>query len=130
VIFTPLDKNGAPPMTAYVFNTGEVLGRFTIRQNQGLVPGRYRVEVRQNATRWLSNARNEVIIKMNQKLRAGQATEADRREWNDYARKRDLSPNIEGQRVYRRRRPKDKNDIVVEIKVGAESRIQIEIFSR
>ncbi|HVI71049.1 MAG TPA: hypothetical protein VM656_06145, partial [Pyrinomonadaceae bacterium] len=130
VIFTPLDKNGAPPVTAYVFNTGEVLGRFAIRQNQGLVPGRYRVEVRQNATRWLSNARNEVIIKMNQKLRAGQATEADRREWNDYARKRDLSPNIEGQRVYRRRRPKDKNDIVVEIKVGAESRIQIEIFSR
>ena len=130
VIFTPLDKNGAPPMTAYVFNTGEVLGRFAIRQNQGLVPGRYRVEVRQNATRWLSNARNEVIIKMNQKMRAGQVTEADRREWNDYARKRDLSPNIEGQRVYRRRRPKDKNDIVVEIKAGAESRMQIEIFSR
>jgi len=130
VIFTPLDKNGAPPVTAYVFNTGEVLGRFAIRQNQGLVPGRYRVEVRQNATRWLSNARNEVIIKMNQKLRAGQGAEADRREWNDYARKRDLSPNIEGQRVYRRRRPNDKNDIVVEIKAGAESRIQIEVFSR
>jgi hypothetical protein len=67
---------------------------------------------------------------MNQKLRAGQATEADTREWNDYARKRDLSPNIEGQRIYRRRRPKDKNDIVVEMKAGAESRIQIEIFSR
>lgn len=130
VIFTPLSKNGAPPVTAYVFNTGEVLGRFAIRQNQGLVPGRYRVEVRQNATRWLSNARNEVIIKMNQKLRGGQVTEADRREWSDYARKRDLSPNIEGQRVYRRRRPTDKNDLVVEIKAGAESRIQIEVFSR
>jgi acetyl esterase/lipase len=130
VIFTPLDKNAAPPVTAYVFNTGEVSGRFAIRQNQGLVPGRYSVEVRQNATRWLSNARNEVIIKMNQKLRGGQVTEADRRDWNDYARKRDLSPNIEGQRVYRRLRPTDKNDIVVEIKAGAESRIQIEIFSR
>jgi BD-FAE protein len=130
VIFTPLDKNGAPPVTAYVFNTGEVLGRFAIRQNQGLVPGRYRVEVRQNATRWLSNARNEVIIKMNQKLRAGEVTEADRREWNDYARKRDLSPNIESQRVYRRRRPTDKTDMVVEIKAGAENRLQIEVSSR
>ena len=130
VIFTPLDKNGAPPVTAYVFNTGEVLGRFAIRQNQGLAPGRYSVEVRQNATRWLSNARNEVIIKMNQKLRAGVVTEADRREWNDYARKRDLSPNIESQRVYRRQRPTDKTDLVVEIKAGAENRLQIEVSSR
>jgi acetyl esterase/lipase len=130
VIFTPVDKNGAPPVTAYVFNTGPTPGQFTIRQNQGLVPGRYRVEVRQNATRWLSNSRNEVIIKMNQKLRAGAATETDRQEWNDYARKRDLSPNIEGQRVYRRQRPKDKTDLVVEIKPGAENRLQIEIFSR
>jgi hypothetical protein len=130
VIFTPLDKNGAPPVTAYVFNTGQVLGRFAIRQDQGLVPGRYRVEVRQNATRWLSNSRNEVIIKMNQKLRSGQVTEADRQEWNDYARKRDLSPNIEDQRVYRRQRPTDKKDMAVEIKAGAENRLQIEIFSR
>jgi BD-FAE protein len=130
VIFTPLDKIGAPPMTAYIFNTGPVPGQFTIRQNQGLVPGRYRVEVRQNATRWLSNSRNEVIIKMNQKLRSGQVTDADRQEWNDYARKRDLSPNIEGQRVYRRRRPKDKADLVVEIKPDAENRLQIEVFSR
>jgi hypothetical protein len=106
------------------------LGRFVIRQNQGLVPGRYRVEAPQNATRRLSNARNEVIIKMNQKLRAGEGAEADRREWNDYARKRDLSPNIEGQRVYRLRRPTDKNDLVVGIKAGAENRLQIEIFSR
>ena len=130
VIFIPLDKNGAPPVTAYVFNTGEVLGRFAIPQNQGLVPGRYSVEVRQNATRWLSNSRNEVIIKMNQKLRNGQVTEADRQEWNDYARKRDLAPNIEGQRVYRHQRPTDKNDLVVEIKSGAENRLQIEVFSR
>lgn len=130
VIFTPLDKNGAPPVVAYVFNTGQVLGRFVIRQNQGLVPGRYRVEVRQNATRWLSNARNETLIKMNQKQRSGQLTEEDRKEWRDYARKRDLSPSIEGQRVYRRQRPKDKNDLVVEIKAGAENRLQIEVFSR
>jgi alpha/beta hydrolase fold len=130
VIFTPLDKTGAPPVTAYIFNTGPVPGHFTIRQKQGLLPGRYRVEVRQNATRWLSNSRNEMIIKMNQKLRSGQATDADRQEWNDYARKRDLSPNIEGQRVYRRRRPKDKTDLIVEIKPDTENRLRIEVFSR
>src|SRR5205085_4371497 len=28
VIFTPLDKAGAPPVVAYVFNTGQVLGQF------------------------------------------------------------------------------------------------------
>ncbi len=130
VIFTPLDKTVAPPVVAYVFNTGQVLGRFVVPQNQGLAPGRYRVEVRQNATRWLSNGRNEVIIKMNQKLRSGQVTEADRQEWNNYSRKRDLSPSIEGQRVYRRSNPKDKNDLVVEFKAGAENRLQIEVFSR
>jgi len=128
VIFTPLDKNGAPPVTAYVFNTGEVLGRFAIRQNQDLVPGRYHVEAPQNATRWLSNARIEVIIKMNQKLRAGEGAEGDRREWIDYARKRDLSRNIEALRLYRRLRPKDKNDMIVEIKAGAENGRISEIF--
>jgi hypothetical protein len=117
-------------VVAYVFNTGQVLGRFVVPQNQGLVPGRYRVEVRQNATRWLSNGRNEMIIKMNQKLRAGEVTAADRQEWNDYARKRDLSPSIESQRVYRRSNPKDKNDLVVEIKAGVENQLQIEVFSR
>jgi acetyl esterase/lipase len=130
VIFHPMDRRGAAPVTAYIFNTGPVLGQFTIRQNQGLVPGRYRVEVRQNATKWLSNSRNEVIIKMNQKLRAGQVTEADRQEWNDYARKRDLSPNIEAQRVYRRQHPKDKADLIIEIKPDTENRLQIEVFSQ
>ena len=47
-----------------------------------------------------------------------------------YARKRDLSPNIEAQRVYRRKRPTDKDDFVVEIKAGAENRLHIEVFSR
>jgi len=59
-----------------------------------------------------------------------EGAESDRREWNNYARKRDHSPNIEGQRVYRRRRPTDKNDLAVEIKAGAENRLQIEFFSR
>jgi hypothetical protein len=57
-------------------------------------------------------------------------TEEDRREWHEYARKRNLSPSIEGQRIYRRQRPKDKNELTAEIKAGVENRLQIEVFSR
>ena len=100
VIFTPFDKNGAAPVTAYVFNTGEVLVVcYSPESGAGsrTLPHRSATE----RHRWLSNAHNDVIIKMNQKLRAGQDTEADRQEWNDYM-SLNLSPNIEGQRVYRR----------------------------
>lgn len=130
VIFTPIDKLGAPPVVAYVFNTGQVLGQFMIHQNQGLVPGRYRVEVRQNATRWQSNARSEILIRMTQKQRAGQLTEEDRKEWNEYARNRNLSPSIEGQRVYRHQHPGDKTELTVEVKAGTENRLLIEVFSK
>jgi acetyl esterase/lipase len=133
VIFTPLNRSNnlnAPVVVAPVFNTGPVLGQFTVKQSQGLVPGRYRVEIRQDATRWQSNARDQMLIKMTQKSRAGQLTEEDRREWHEHARKRNLSPSIEGQRIYRRQRPKDKNELAVEIKAGVENRLQIDVFSR
>jgi predicted esterase len=130
VIFTPLEQKGAAPVVSYVFNTTPALGRFSILKNQGLVPGRYRVEVRQNATRWLSNSRNEIMIRMLPKARRGELTDADRAEWNEYARKRDLSPSIDTQRIYRRQRPTDNQDYIVEIKPGIENRIDIQVFSR
>jgi hypothetical protein len=67
---------------------------------------------------------------MMDKLRSNALTDADRKEWGDYVRKRDLSPSIEGQRVYRRQRPKDKTDYVVEIKSGSENELALEVFSR
>ena len=62
--------------------------------------------------------------------RKGTLTDEDRKVWADYARKRDLSPSIEGQRVYRRQRPGDKNDYIVEIRNGVENHLNLEVFSK
>jgi acetyl esterase/lipase len=131
VILTPVDKPGAPPVVAYVTNTGTgPLGQFSVAQNQGPVAGRYRVEVRQDATRWTSNSRDPVMIKMMGKAQGRTLTDEDRKEWGEYIRKRDLSPSIEEQRVFRRQRPKDRQDYVVEIKDGGDDQLNIEVFSR
>jgi acetyl esterase/lipase len=131
VILTPVDAGPrAPPAVGYVFNTGPTRGEFVVRKNLGPVPGRYRVEVRQDATRWLSNARDPMQLAVREKMRAGTFTDEDRRAWNEATRKRDLSPSIEGQRVYRRKRPNDAEELTVEIKAGQENRVDVEVFSR
>jgi acetyl esterase/lipase len=129
VILTPVDKPGAPPVVAYITNTGTgPLGQFSVSQNQGPVAGRYRVEVRQDATRWLSNSRDPVMIKMMGKAQSRTLTDEDRKEWGEYIRRRDLSPSITEQRVFRRQRPTDRQDYVVEIKEG-DAPLTIEVFS-
>lgn len=131
VTLMPVDQPGAPPVTAYITNAHtRELGSFIISQKQGLVPGWYRVEVRQDATRWLSNSRDPVMIRMMDKQRAGTLTDEDRKAWGDYIRKRDLSPSIENQRVFSRQHPKDKRDYVVEIKGGGENHLILEVFSK
>jgi acetyl esterase/lipase len=130
VTFTPLDAPGAPPVTAYVMNTGKGAGVFTLGANQGPVPGKYRVEVRQDATRWLSNSVNPMVLKMTQKLRAGTLTDADRKEWQEYARNRDLSPSLDDQRVYRKQRPTDKEDLVVEVPEAAGKKLDIAVLGK
>ena len=52
------------------------------------------------------------------------------KEWIDYARKRDLSPSIEDQRIYRRKRPGDKEEMTVEIKEGGENRVDLEVVTK
>jgi acetyl esterase/lipase len=131
VILTPVEPSSAPPVVAYITNTGTTpLGQFLVSQSQGPVAGRYRVEVRQDATRWMSNSRDPVMIKMMSKARDKTLTDEERREWGEYIRKRDLSPSIEDQRVFRRQRPKDKNDYLIEIKSGSNEQLNIEVFSR
>lgn len=130
VVLTPIDIVGAPPIVGYVFNTGPTRGEFVVGQDRGAVPGRYRVEVRQDAERWMSNAVNPMQVKMQQKQRSGTLTEADRKEWIEWARKRDLSPSLQTQRVYRRQRPGSAEDLIVEVKSGEEARIDIDMTSR
>ena len=116
VILTPVDQPGAPPVVVYMNNTGTgELGRFIVPRSQGPVEGKYRVEVRQDATRWTSNSRDPFMIKMMTKQREGTLTEQDRKEWSEFLRKRDLSPSIDDQRVFPRQHPNDKNDYVMNV---------------
>lgn len=131
VILTPTDQLNAPTVTAYITNAHtDALGSFTINQEQGPVAGRYRVEVRQDATRWLSNSRDPLMIKMMDKQRQRTLTDEDRKEWGAYVRQRDLAPSIENQRVFSRQRPQDKNDYIVVIKDGGENNLNLEVFSK
>jgi hypothetical protein len=131
VILTPVDQPSAPPVVAYITNAHtRELGSFIVSQKQGPVSGRYRVEVRQDATRWQSNSRDPVMIEMMGKQRNNSLTEADRKKWGEYIRQRDLSPSIENQRVFRRQRPQDKSDYIVEIKDGSGNRLELKVFSR
>jgi acetyl esterase/lipase len=131
VILTPVDQPNAPSVTAYITNAHtREMGSFLVSQKQGPVAGRYRVEVRQDATRWLSNSRDPVMIEMMGKQRGNTLTDEDRNRWGEYIRKRDLSPSIENQRVFRRQRPDDKQDYIVEIKAGGENKLNLEVFSK
>jgi acetyl esterase/lipase len=131
VVLTPEGNIAAPAVIAYVFGTGSQPGEFAVRAERGPTPGRYRVEVRQDATRWLSNARDPVLAKTQQKLRdTGSLDPADLQAWVASARAKDLSASIENQRVYRRARPVDGAEWVVEIRAGAENRLDLDISSR
>ena len=129
VILTPIDDKEAPPVIVYINNTGTgELGRFTVSKNQGPMEGRYKVEVRQDATRWTSNSRHPFMIEMMDKQSKGTLTDANKKEWGEFLRNRDLSPSINRQLVYARKHPNDKADYIVETKEGKE--VLIEVFSK
>ncbi|MBK5270948.1 MAG: alpha/beta hydrolase [Bacteroidia bacterium] len=129
VILTPVDDADAPPVVIYINNTGTgEMGRFLVPKNQGPVEGKYKIEVRLNATRWVSNSREPFMIEMMDKQSKGKLTETDRKEWGAYLRKRDLSPSIYNQHVYARQNPNDKKDYIIDIKDGKD--VLIEVFSK
>jgi hypothetical protein len=115
VIFTPLDTVGAGPIVAHVFNStaGVTIGTFSVPANQGPVPGRYRVDVRQNANRWLSNAFS-----------------ADLYRDPAFGHARILSPSIDDQHSYTKVHPNDKDDMLIEIKPDGNPDLKIEVFSK
>jgi hypothetical protein len=121
VILTPIDDKEAPPVIVHMNNTGTgELGRFSVTKEHGPVEGKYKVEVRQDATRWVSNSREPFMISMMDRQSKGTLTDAERKEWGEYLRKRDLSPSIYNQRVYSRKHPNDKQDYIIDIKQGKE----------
>jgi acetyl esterase/lipase len=129
VILTPINNPNAPPVTVYINNTGTgELGRFLVPKNQGPIEGKYKVEVRQDATRWISNSREPIMIEMMDKQAKDKLTNADSIAWGEYLRKRNLSPSIDRQRIYSRKRPTDKQDYIVDLKEGKD--LLIEVFSK
>jgi predicted esterase len=129
VILTPVDIKEAPPVVVYINNTGTgEIGRFSVPRSQGPVAGKYRVEVRQDATRWTSNSRDPFMISMTTKQRERTLTDQDTKAWGEYLRKRDLSPSIYNQRVFSKQRPSDKGDYIIDIKEGSE--VMINVFSK
>jgi hypothetical protein len=90
----------------------------------------YRVEVRQDAARRVINARHPVIGKLTAKLRDGSLTDEERRRWVAYAKKRDLSPSLGDQRVFRTRHPGEGSDMIVEFKGNGKNRIDVAVFTR
>lgn len=129
IVLTPVDQPNAPAVTVLITNTGTgELGRFNVPASRGPVEGQYKVEVRQDATRWTSNSRDPFMIKMMSKQRDNTLTEAETKEWGDYLRKRDLSPSIYNQRVFTRQHPNDKGDYRITIKAGTD--VAIEVYSK
>ena len=129
IVLTPLDNPNDPPVIVYMTNTGTgELGRFSMPAEQGPVKGKYKVEVRQEATRWTSNSRDPFMIKMMAKQRDNTLTDADKKEWGEFLRKRNLNPSIDNQRVFKKQRPGDVKDYVLEIGEGKE--VVIEVWSK
>lgn len=129
IVLTPLDNPNDPPVIIYMTNTGTgELGRFAMPAEQGPVKGKYKVEVRQEATRWTSNSRDSFMINMMAKQRDNTLSDADKKEWGEFLRKRNLNPSIDNQRVFSKQRPGDVKDYVVEIVEGKE--VVIEVFSK
>lgn len=129
LVLTNAENPNAPPVVVYMTNTGTgELGRFNVPESQGPIAGKYKVVVRQEATRWTSNSRDPFMINMMAKQRDNTLTDSDRREWSAYLRKRDLSPSIENQKVFTRQRPGDTMEYTVEIKKGSD--LVLEVYSR
>jgi hypothetical protein len=129
VVFTPIDMPGAPPVAAYVFNTGPVRGQFSVSKAQGPIPGKYRVEIHQYATRWVSNSQEPFIVSINQKMRGGLSPQ-DKLDYLNFARARDLEPTIDDERVFKTQHPGAADPMIVDINTGDQSQINIDVFSK
>ena len=125
VIFTPLDFVGTGPVVGRVLNStaGVPIGEFTIPAEQGPVAGRYRVDVRQNMNRWLSNSFSGDLVNARGAPTPAQAY---------FGHHRQLEPSIDDQHSYVRVHPTDREEATIEFQPGAQDNLQlkIEVFSR
>ncbi len=129
IVLTPVEDANDPPVIIYMTNTGTgELGRFDMPENQGPVKGKYKVEVRQEATRWTSNSRDPFMIEMMAKYRQQTLTDEDRKKWGEFLRRRDLSPSIDNSILFAKQHPGDKRDYIIDVADGKD--VLIEVFSK
>lgn len=125
VILTPVGFAGTGPIVARVINStaGEAIGSFSVRADQGPIAGRYRVDVRQNMNRWLSNSFSGALVGG----RGGNPTP----EQAYFGHHRVLAPSIDDQKSFTKVRPTDPDDYVIEIKAdaAANQELKLEVFS-
>ena len=125
VILTPLDSVGVGPVIGRVINSTANLpiGLFSVPANQGAIAGRYKVDVRQNMNRWLSNSSSGDLVGG----RSGATPEE-----SYFGHHRVLAPSIDDQHSFTKVHPADKQDYIVEIKPGADANLdlKIEVFSK
>ncbi len=122
VILTPVDFVGAGPIVGRVFNStaDAPIGEFIVPANQGPIAGRYKVDVRQNMNRWLSNSFSGALVR---------GTGPEQVAFGHHRR---LEPTIEDQRSFTKVRPSDPQDYLIEIKPGADANLalKIEVFTK
>lgn len=126
VILTPVDFVGTGPVIARVFNStaSDPIGQFEVPAAQGPIAGRYKVDVRQNMNRWLSNSFSGGLVS----ARGGQPTP----EMLHFGHHRALAPSIGDQMSFTKVRPADRSDYIIEIKpdAAANQALKIEVFSK
>jgi hypothetical protein len=121
VTFVPIDAQPADsvsPKTAFVTNTNTATADFRLAQNVGPAVGKYKVEIRQIANVWVSNARDPT----REMSAADKAAYLRQPGWG--------VPTFDGDiRVFTKARPGDSNDITVEVKPG-DNEFNFEIVSK
>jgi acetyl esterase/lipase len=127
VILTPVDFVGAGPIVARVFNStfNAPIGQFSVPAGQGPIAGRYKVDVRQNMNRWLSNSFSGGLVS------SGRGGGPITPEQAHFGHHRLLAPSIDDQKSFTKVRPTDRDDYLIEIKpdAGANLDVKIEVFS-
>jgi len=116
ITFIPIGQLGAAPLTAYIMNTDTAAADYKFTKNNGPIPGKYRVEIRQDAVTWVSNNRNPFGHSPLSERAAAMRVPG----WGE--------PTIDDVRVFTKAHPGD-NDLMVEIKPG-DAQLDVEVFSK
>jgi hypothetical protein len=117
ITFIPLDNPAAPPVTAYIMNSDTPTADYKFGRDPGPIPGKYRVEIRQDAVVWMSNNRDP----FNRAAPADRIAHIRSPGWG--------APTIDKVYLFTKAHPGDASGLTVEIKPG-DNEMNFEVFSK